>query len=242
MKLDLGQLVIVGQAINACYAPFFLDRPERAALTVGGIPHDVIWGEDADGPRPYGAIYYEPRLGAWIVAIRGTDSFPEWIADATAFLVDCPFLPGTRTHKGFTGIYESLRVDGVDIRAHCAPMDRPIIVAGHSLGAALATLTAAAIGGVDLVTFAGPQVGDDAFAHRAMTRLASNSRIVCQSDLVPKLPVRLDPDFLYAPLGLPIPVEMTGIVDDPRQWHDLNNYLRFLDPRPPVEPTAAAPA
>lgn len=245
MTLDRAACIRAGQAINACYVPFFLDRPERAVFTVApGVTakHEVIWGTDRDGPRPYGAVYYDPVLSAWIVALRGTDSIPEWLSDATALLTECPFMAGARTHLGFTEVYETLVVEGFSLRAHLADHARPIIVTGHSLGAALATLVAAAIGGADLITFAGPAVGDDAFAHMAMSRLASNIRIVNVQDLVPKLPVRLDPDFPFMQLGIAKSFDSIGEVrDDVHAWHDLNTYLHLLDPSLAIDPKYAPP-
>lgn len=239
MTLDKPAIVRIGQAVQACYAPFFLDRPERAVFTG---PHQVIWGTDRDGPRPYGVVFFDAGLQAWIVAMRGTDSLPEWLSDATAILIECPFLAGARTHQGFTEIYETLVVDGSSIRAHLVDHTRPIIVTGHSLGAALATMVAAAIGGAHLVTFAGPRVGDDAFAHMAMSRLAGNIRVVNQQDLVPKLPARLDPDFPFAHLGVAMDVDSIGEVrDDPKAWHSLPTYLHLLDPAIPVETEYAPP-
>lgn len=229
----------IGQAVNACYDPFFLDRPERAVLPA---KHDVVWGTDGDGPRPYGAIYLDPVLNAWIICLRGTDSMAEWQEDATAFLVDCPFLAGARTHQGFTTLYESLRVDGDSIRAHCAILERPIIVTGHSLGAALATLVAVAIGGADLVTFAGPRCGDEAWASMAASRLSSNTRVVNTMDIVPKLPAVL-PAFPYMHVGSALEFDSIGQVkDDPKAWHDLLTYLHLLDPALPLDPQYALTA
>lgn len=234
MSFDRPSLVRIGQAVNACYAPFFLDRPERAALPA---PHHVVWGTDGDGPRPYGAIYFDPGMGLWICALRGTDSMAEWQSDADCPLGDCPFLPGARTHRGFTAIYQSMIVDGLALRAFLSSKSRPLIVTGHSLGAALATLVAADVGGVNLVTFAGPRVGDDAFAHMAMTRLAGNDRLVNAPDIVPRVPVRIEPDFPYAHLGVSIDLDSAGqVIENVHAWHSLDTYLHMIDPTVLLDP------
>lgn len=234
MIVDRAAIVRVGQAVDACYDPFFLDRPERVVLAG---PHDVIWGTDRDGPRPYGVVFIDPVLQAWVIAIRGTDSIPEWIADATALLMDCPFLPGTRSHLGFTEVYETLAIDGMSIRTWFIAKDRPIIVAGHSLGAALATLTAVAIGGTDLVTFAGPAVGNDDFTLMAQTRLASSIRVVNKHDIVPQLPLRVFPDFLFSQIGLSMEIDLGGVVQGtPTCQHSLTNYLHALDATIQIDP------
>lgn len=237
MKLGTSDLVRVGQAVNACYVPLFLDRPERAVFP---SRHDVIWGTDLDGPRPYGVIYWEEALKAFICALRGTDSTAEWISDARALLDPCPFLPTASTHRGFTRIYQSMRVDALSLGDELARIGRdkaPVIVTGHSLGAALATLAAADVGGVDLVTWAGPRVGDDRFAEMAASRLASNTRIVNTPDLVPNVPLRLFPAFPYMHVGVPMLLNSTGRVRDiPQAWHSLATYLHLLDPAQPLEP------
>lgn len=234
MTLDVKALVRVGQAVNACYDRFFLDRPERVKLS---SPHSVIWGTDADGPRPYGVIYNDADLGAWVCVLRGTDSEAEWRSDADAALVDCPFLPGARTHRGFTTIHQTLIADGHTLRYFLAGCARPLIVAGHSLGAALATLVAANVGGADLVTFAGPRVGDDAFATMAASRLASNWRFVNSPDVVPKLPLRLPPLFPYADVGPAHDLDSIGkVIVNAHAWHDLDTYLHLLDPTHPLNP------
>lgn len=234
MSLDLATLVRVGQAVNACYDPFFLDRPERAVLPG---PHSVIWATDGDGPRPYGVVYFDPILGRWICALRGTDSQAEWLSDADAFLVPCPFLPGGRTHRGFTAIHASMICADLTLRGLLVSCDAPVIVAGHSLGAALATLVAAELGGCSLATFAGPRVGDDTFAHMAMSRLAGNDRVVNAPDLVPQLPTRIEPDFPYMHLGIAIDLDSAGqVIPNRHAWHSLPTYLHLLDSNLPIEP------
>lgn len=240
MSLDRAQLVKAGQAVNACYDLDFLEHPERERLPGQSA---VVWGTDRNGPRPYGVVAFNESIGTHVCVLRGTDSIAEWESDADAFLVDCPFLPGARTHRGFTEIYASMRAGSSPLREYLATLPRPIVVAGHSLGAALATLVAADLGGAHLATFAGPAVGDDAFAHMAMSRLASNARVVNAPDLVPRLPLRIEPDFPYAHLGVAIAVDSAGVVRDaPNGWHaehDLRTYLHLLDPSIALDPKYA---
>ena len=240
--VNTEQLVEVGRAVQACYDPFFLDRPERAIFPTT-LDHGVIWGTDDDGPRPYGVVYENTALAAWVVAIRGTDSTCEWVSDATAALVPCPFMAGAQTHAGFTRIFSSLVVDGKPLAPYVAGLATGgrVIVAGHSLGAALATLVAVAAGGVDLVTFAGPRVGDDGFVAGGLARLASNTRVVNQPDVVPKVPFRLWPIFPYGDFGAELALDSGGQVKpDIHAWHDLLTYLHLLDPKQPLDPQHAA--
>lgn len=226
MKLDGPALIRLGQALNTCYQPLFRDRPERVTFP---SPHSVLWGQDSDGPAPYGVSYLDPVLGAHVVLIRGTDSLAEWISDFTATMTPCPFMEGARTHLGFTGVYQTLRLGRNPVHAALIDLQRPVIVTGHSLGAALATLVAAAVGTVDLVTWAGPRVGDDAFAHTAMMRLSSNTRIVNCRDIVPKVPLRVEPAFRYEHLGWPLELDSGDTTGGSLgHAHSLDTYLDLM--------------
>lgn len=84
-----------------------------------------------------------------------------------------------------------------------------VIFAGHSLGAAVATLLAMAAGTptapARLVTFGGPRVGDAAFQAVVLAR-TTHTRVVVDGDAVPRLPFGLTAATLhvhssYAPVA-----------------------------------------
>ena len=128
----------------------------------------------------FGFVAQDPA-GNVVVAIRGTEGILEWVQDAKFLAVKCPFLAGAGlTEDGFTAVYQSLRVaqDPASKRLVDAlpglPFPRPIaslVIAGHSLGGALATLLAldvaanTALGNnLKAWTFASPRTGDPSFA------------------------------------------------------------------------------
>jgi pimeloyl-ACP methyl ester carboxylesterase len=99
--------------------------------------------------------------GTRFVAFRGTEAgkLLDLLADARFKLV--PFRE-TRVHQGFLAAYESVRSA---IGDWLGPADgRRLVITGHSLGAAMATLLAADRPEAELVTFGSPRVGDAAFA------------------------------------------------------------------------------
>lgn len=119
-----------------------------------------------------------------LVAFRGTqpDSFADIVSDAS-------FLPtqwaGTgRVHSGF---WASLRAALSPIMAWIDSA-RPsrLIIIGHSLGAAQATLLAGLRGEAELVTFGSPLVGDTAFAASFSGR--TMQRYVDCLDVVTRVP------------------------------------------------------
>lgn len=125
-----------------------------------------------------------------------------------------------------------------------------IVVAGHSLGAALATLYAldnavdANIANPLLCTFASPRVGDSAFV-AAFSNLGLTSwRIVNLRDLVPMLPPE---PFGFAHVETEQPFDSAGKVQPTVAcWHSLATYLSLIDPAllpdPECRSDASAPA
>jgi triacylglycerol lipase len=104
-----------------------------------------------------------------VLAFRGTEMrcLRDWMTDARILLVD-----GVRNGKVHRGFMIATNVIGMELMAKlmtCRTRNQPVLLTGHSLGAALATLTAAklreqnyAIDG--LYTFGSPRVGDKKFA------------------------------------------------------------------------------
>nr|CCC90305.1 unnamed protein product [Trypanosoma congolense IL3000] len=147
-----------------------------------------------------------------VVGFRGTISVRNWVEDISYWGTPFPYsdCAGCLVHGGFLGAYDSLRssvrktLRGL-IEAHPG---LPILITGHSLGGALALLTAvdaisnpplppSAIGGavphVRLYTFGKPRVGNPTFAHWVNVLFHSGRheayRIVHRRDVVPHLPL-----------------------------------------------------
>jgi pimeloyl-ACP methyl ester carboxylesterase len=123
------------------------------------------------------------RDGVTYIVFRGTQNIEEWADDACALLVD--HWSKGRVHKGFRDVYAALRVSVAS-----AKISGPVTVIGHSLGGALATLCAIEMPGCDMVTFAGPRVGDEAFADYAQASTRTHLRVVNARDIVCHVPMR----------------------------------------------------
>jgi hypothetical protein len=115
-----------------------------------------------------------------------------------------------------------------------------IIVAGHSLGSALATLYVAEnslqqqVQTPLLCTLASPRVGDQAFATKFDALGIGSWRIVNEPDVVPNLPFSLlgfehvETEHLYdSSSWTTISLEC---------WHSIDTYLHLLDPKLPPLP------
>ncbi len=130
--------------------------------------------------------------GTVIVAFRGTSTLKDLRYDVKSSLV--PTENGG-IHKGF---YKKLIMVEValmnGIRRAFALGIRRIILTGHSMGGALATIAACIIRGyypyltVGLITFASPKVGDAVFATTVQNAVNYHFRLVNENDPVPSFP------------------------------------------------------
>lgn len=137
--------------------------------------------------------------GNGIIALRGTSNPYEWVSDALIIQVPTPTLffsekmKGTKVHLGFLLLYLFLEEQ---IKAAVRKWSNPKVcyVTGHSLGGALAVLGALHTGAhvlpgkAQMYNFAGPRVGDSAFASGYNQIVPGSYRVVNLSDVVPIIP------------------------------------------------------
>lgn len=128
-----------------------------------------------------------------ILAFRGTESIPDWIADGEFERVKYPYAKAGKSHKGFTSIYSSSR-EQIHSALNQVSIDHQLFVTGHSLGAALAIVSIP-----DLIenskfkkpiiySFAGPRVGNHDFVSAYNKMIENSVRFVNIHDIVPKVP------------------------------------------------------
>jgi len=137
-----------------------------------------------------------------VVAIRGTDNIAGWIADADFEKVAYNNVPGALVHQGFYDDWNTYGSEAMgivkNISMNLCPQCNSIIVTGHSLGAALATLASIDLQAIYnsthslvLYDYGSPRVGNQAFASFADSTLRYNTyRVVNKRDLVTKIPWR----------------------------------------------------
>ena len=241
MTLDVPTCLRLGRLIQACYAPEFLTSPE--SLDVSGLGADklcILYSKDPEGTVPYAVVCRDKVSSEVIVAIRGTEGFWEWAMDGEAILVPCPFLPsGCRTERGFTSLYASL-CNGVGVSAKqiLTSYGVPVTVAGHSLGAALATELAVDIRASGLVTFGSPRVGNQYWVSQAVDCIANNMRYVTNQagadDVVTTVPFDVEEAaryFEFHHVGPPTVLAVDpSVPNDIKIRHSLNTYLATLSP------------
>jgi hypothetical protein len=128
-------------------------------------------------------VYVAKRKSIDIIAFRGTQQGRDWLTDA--LVVPVPYA-GRLCHGGFAMAHKSV---WKEVEKHIDPKKRTLIC-GHSLGGALAELSAAMLNGkhdnINLITFGKPNVFFKGFK-KPMT-LDNQISCVNGSDAVARIP------------------------------------------------------
>ncbi|KAI7872485.1 Alpha/Beta hydrolase protein [Spinellus fusiger] len=133
------------------------------------------------------------------LVFRGSISIPNWVADLSFAKKSYPPVDGAEVHSGFYDSYISSQFVVVPIvldQLDKYPSYR-VLVTGHSLGGAIATVATLDLYQRDIrlsnanlfaQTYGGPRVGDANFAYYFSSTGISFERTVNNRDLVPHLP------------------------------------------------------
>ena len=146
-----------------------------------------------------------------VVCFRGTDALdPTDITDDLTFKLE-PWEAGGQVHTGFVRGLADVRA-GVD--AAIAGLSCRLLITGHSLGAALATLLASAHmatypHGVELYTFGSPRCGDAGFVATVPTEMSH--RYVDCCDVITLIPVQ---KMGYEHIGNPLYIGLEGVLTE----------------------------
>jgi triacylglycerol lipase len=176
------------------------------------------------------------------LVFRGTVTAAEWIRDLGIRLAPYPYGDLGRTHEGFVKTYADFRATIIDALSGIKAA-KTLFITGHSLGAALATLSAPDIISATrfkaprVYTYGSPRVGDSLFAAGYNGLCGRTSfRVTNTSDLVTSLPLPVP--FLGVIGGyfthVDTPVDFTEQEEDLEKNHDMSTYLAALEaaPRP----------
>lgn len=180
-----------------------------------------------------------------ILAFRGTSSKTDWISDAIARQEKYKCVKdGGLSHKGISDIYYSARPAILPTLRKLSASGKRLFVTGHSLGGALATLSAPDITANTrfthpvVYTFGAPRVGDPAFAGMYAGRVPNSYRVYNVLDAVPLLPPqvykspRTDETYRYMHVQEPITLDFNnGSVS---ANHVIGSYYHALARRDPA--------
>ena len=209
---------------------------------------------DEEKVRYYGFIARSKLLPTTlVVAIRGTSDWMEWWDDFHWELVRSTQIPEGYVAQGFQDIYRTMKFalpghkdrpfpasemtqlpNGIDL---CSAKNNLIIV-GHSLGSALATLYVADLAWKSqantnsvVYTLASPRVGDKNFAAAYNKMVATNYRVYNWPDIVPNFPK--DPFDHYQHVKGGFEIDSLDFIETIEPtiacFHALGTYIYVLD-------------
>jgi triacylglycerol lipase len=170
------------------------------------------------------------------VVFRGTVTIAEWVRNLNVRLSNYPRAGYGKVHEGFLETYSVIHDRLLEVLADKSSR-RKLFIAGHSVGAALATLALPEIEATTgfraptMYTFGSPRVGDNQFCTSFDRMFATRSfRIVNTSDMIVSLPL---PVPIIGIIGgyfshVDTPVDFTVQEDALEKNHVIGTYLSAL--------------
>lgn len=194
-----------------------------------------------------GFVGYIPAQKTIYVVFRGSTSIEDWLQDLSELLCDAPsYCSGCQVHCGFQETEQKafpLVLDAVEKLKAMLP-DYKLVITGHSLGAAVATLVTLDLlalkkfGNIALVNYGSPRIGNDKFVEFASNAIVDKSRHTHYKDIVPHVPVHYRFTHIsgevYEPKELfDGTLQMCSGYEDPTcsyQWHvtSIDDHMHYL--------------
>lgn len=157
------------------------------ALALAGFSMPTLLQHPRTNGQGYAALREQDGLA--LLAFRGTqpDQIGDLVTDAKTMYCDWPYGPG-QVHEGFCetalGLWSAVR-KWLDNRA---PHRQRLLICGHSLGAAIATLLALPAQATHAITLGSPRVGNTDFSQHLAQSTCQIVRLVNCCDVVTDLP------------------------------------------------------
>ena len=179
--------VCFGVTLSNCNDPGKYSPPGAQGLNYISVVHDDI---------PTNWVMNFSLNSISYVAISGTFWKWQWYQDMNFRepVESQLFGKSVQVHAGFYGMYMSFRPQLLTLLASL-PADQPVVIMGHSLGAALATMCFADVMNNSLLTqpysglfIASPRVGNQAFASMVDNATSQWYRVTNDSDMVTQIP------------------------------------------------------
>lgn len=165
----------------------------------------------------------------FVVSFRGTETAEEWLKDFDALALPFGDIANSGlVHQGFAAVYLTIRNSVIDAVDAAKVGAASMWVTGHSLGAAIAVLSALDFArnavpplAPQVYTFAGPRVGNAQFKALFDATIPVCYRVWNRWDLVPQLPA--PPLFVHVGQGVEVDGGFTG---DLAQAHSLTDSYK----------------
>lgn len=178
---------------QVAYCENYYDRTYSGPAEGFVVTQDFFTDKDVQG-----FIGYNPKQKTIYVFFRGSSYMQNWISNINIIATSCPEqwgVDGCELHKGFWNAaktsYPTVKEAVDSLRAKYP--DYGVLVGGHSLGAALSTLTAVqlkndGISNIEVFNYGSPRPGNKEFADYVTNGFMKLQRVVHYQDMVPHLP------------------------------------------------------
>jgi len=178
--------MIGAEAARLSYFRFEEDAQSRqiieSALRIVGFEHVEYFAGSKEKGHAMAAVHVSGNEG--LIAFRGTRPTKFKDIEIDLELLLAPWPEGGNVHEGFARQFEELREPLREWHERIGR--RPLLLAGHSLGAGLATLCATVLKPSTLVTLGSSRVGDEQFV--ALLAGTEVHRFVNCCDVITRLP------------------------------------------------------
>ena len=219
-----------------------MSRSYQGALT-GFVPTYAINDTSHD---THGYIGYTESKKSIYVVFRGSESIKNWVSNLDAVLTDYPKCSGCDVHEGFYKA-EQHSINNILSEVKILKEKYPsfeIVVTGHSLGAALATLASvdikeAGLEPVYVYTFGSPRVGDTKFAEWYTESMTNAHRITHHKDMVVHSPMHerfthVGNELYEEDNTVPVALNTCSGLEDKHcayQWHitSIDDHLWYMN-------------
>lgn len=182
-------------ARNGSLAPHLPQIDSSVLITqqLETLDHEPVYITSNDGKQDAQAYLWVTNGDTIYLTFRGTSSYMDMLTDAD---IKCHKLKDDiYVHEGFYLQFESVMQHITDLLNHYVNAST-LIVAGHSLGGALAQIAAAYYGEqfpnlyVKCFTFGCPRMGNIGFVRWFEKNVSKNVRVTNKNDPVPMIPQR----------------------------------------------------
>jgi predicted lipase len=187
-----------------------------------------------------GYVGYIPSKSSIYVVYRGSTSISDWVNNIDVILTGYNKCSSCEVHKGFYKAEQAVigYVTSAVQKLRTQFPSYKVVVTGHSLGAAMATLTSLDFlsSGIPnrMFNFGSPRVGNTNFANYASGAIADRNRVTHYKDMVPHVPMHerfthISGEWYEDPSGLH---ECSGLEDKncSYQWHitNVDDHMHYL--------------
>jgi len=234
----LGNTSVTLSANTYCDVNTYMTR-QWNGYSKGFVPLAPIYESKYDTHGFMGVMESQKAI---YVVFRGSSSIRNWIDNIGVIKTDYPYCSKCEVHNGF---YKTEREafpriwNDLLLILNQYPT-YTVIVSGHSLGAAIATLVTMdlmdlhGLTNIKMINFGSPRVGNDEFAAYVSQRIVNKSRVTHHKDIVPHCPMHerfthISGEYYEDDSGLK---ECSGYEDSKcsYQWHitNVDDHLEYL--------------